>query len=70
MHLTGFAAIEFAEKQGLTLKKRADNIDGYESDLSIAEAEAIASEDESLVFLDVADNEYYSAPPTDFDPNR
>jgi hypothetical protein len=70
MRLTGFAAIEFAEKQSLRLKKRPDDIDGPREGLTIAEAEAIASEDESLIYLDVPDELYNNAPPTDFAPER
>jgi hypothetical protein len=70
MRLTGFAAIEFAEKQGLRLRKKPDDIDGPVEGLSIAEAEAIATEDESLIYLDVPDEVYENAPPTDFAPER
>jgi hypothetical protein len=70
MHLTGFAAIEFAEKHGLTLTKKANRVDGPRTGLSIAEAEAIAVEDEELIYLDVPDNVYANAPPTDFEPER
>jgi hypothetical protein len=70
MRLTGFAAIEFAEKQGLTLNKKTDDTDGPREGLTVAEAEAIASEDEDLIYLDVPENQYANAPPTDFDPER
>jgi len=62
MHLTGFDAIEFAEKAGLTLRKAATSIDDAAEGLSIAEAEAIADEDPELVWLDVAADEYYGEP--------
>ena len=39
MRLTGFAAIEYAEKEGLTLNKAQDRIDDGRSGLSVAEAE-------------------------------
>jgi hypothetical protein len=70
MRLTGFAAIEFAEKHSLTLSKKADDVDDAQTGLSIAEAEAIADEDEGLIYLDVPDAEYANAPPTDFNPER
>ncbi len=70
MRLTGFDAIEFAEKHGLRLTRKADRIDEYRSGLTIAEAEAIADEDEDLIFLDIPDEEYANAPPTDFAPER
>jgi len=70
MRLTGFAAIEFAEKQNLPLLKKGDHIDQTEGGLTIAEAEAIAAEDENLIYLDVPDELYYEAPPTSFEPER
>src|SRR6476659_2792116 len=62
MRLTGFAAIEYAEQEGLTLKRYADNIDESASGLSIAEAEAIAVEDPDLIWLEVPEEEYYGEP--------
>jgi len=70
MRLTGFAAIEYAEKQGLPLNKHPDSITGPRTGLTVAEAEAIASEDASLIWLEVDEQEYYSGPPTDFEPER
>lgn len=70
MRLTGFAAIEFAEKHNLTLKKHGDRVDGPDRGLTVAEAEAIADEDESLIYLDVADHEYETAAPTSYEPDR
>jgi hypothetical protein len=70
MRLTGFAAIEFAEKYNLKVNKLGDNVDEPATGLSIAEAEAIADEDESLVYLDIPDEEYYNSPPSSFAPDR
>jgi hypothetical protein len=70
MRLRGFAAIEFAEKQGLRLNKRPDDIDGPVENLTVAEAEALATDDESLIYLDVSDAEYANAPPTNYRPDR
>ncbi len=70
MRLKGFDAIEYAEKQGLSLNKHPDSINGPRNGLSPAEAEAIAVDDPDLIWLDVDDEEYYSAPPTDFEPDR
>jgi hypothetical protein len=70
MRLTGFAAIEFAEKHNLRLSKHTDPVDGPVAGLTVAEAEAIADVDEGLIYLDVSDQEYYEAPPTSFDPDR
>jgi hypothetical protein len=60
MRLTGFEAIEYAEKAGLRLQKSSDSIDGPAADLTVAEAEAIASDDPELIWLDVPEGEYYS----------
>src|SRR5438477_5519510 len=62
MRLTGFEAIEFAEKQGLTLHKSAGSIDEGADALSIAEAEAIADDDPDAIWLDVPADEYYGEP--------
>jgi len=70
MHLTGYAAIEFAEKHNLRLTKHADAIDGPAPSLTVAEAEALASEDENLVYLDIPDDDYYEAAPSSFEPDR
>lgn len=70
MRLTGFAAIEFAEKHNLRLNKHGDQVDGPVEGLTVAEAEAIADEDEGLIYLDVSDREYDEAPPTSYRPDR
>jgi hypothetical protein len=62
MRLTGFEAIEFAERAGLTLHKDADSIDDGAEALSIAEAEAIADGDPDLIWLEISDDEYYGQP--------
>lgn len=67
MRLTGFEAIEFAEKAGVTLNKAADNIDSPAAGLSIAEAEAIADDRPELIWLDVNADEYYG-PPRNMEP--
>ena len=59
MRLKGFAAIEYAEKEGLKLNKAADKIDQHQTGLSIAEAEAIATEDPELIWVDVPREEYF-----------
>ena len=70
MRLTGFAAIEFAEKHNLPLSKHGDAVDEPASGLTVAEAEAIAEDDEDLIYLDVPDQEYATAPPSSFEPDR
>jgi hypothetical protein len=69
MRLTGFDAIEYAEKEGLTLNKAADAVDEEVSGLSIAEAEAIATEDPDLIWLNVAEDDYYGER-TNMEPQR
>ncbi|MBX9583030.1 MAG: hypothetical protein K2X87_22215 [Gemmataceae bacterium] len=70
MRLTGFEAIEFAERHNLPLKKHGDPVDGPARDLSVAEAEALADGDEGLVYLDVPDDQYRDAAPASFQPDR
>jgi len=59
MRLTGFEAITYAEKEGLTLNKHPDALDGPRTGLSIAEAEALATDDPDLIWLEVAEAAYY-----------
>jgi hypothetical protein len=70
MRLTGFAAIEYAEKQGLSLNKHPDSINGPRVGLNIGEAEAIADEDPDLIWLDISEEDYYSGQPSDYEPER
>ena len=69
MRLTGFEAIEYAEKAGLTLHKHPDSVEGPRVELSVAEAEAIAEDTPELIWLDVPDAEYY-APTENVEPGR
>src|SRR5262245_31872874 len=62
MRLIGFEAIEYAERAGLTLHKKADRIDEGARELSVAEAEAIADSDPDLIWLEVPSDEYYGQP--------
>jgi hypothetical protein len=59
MRLTGFEAIEYAEKEGLKLAKHPDSIDGPRMELTVAEAEALATDDPELIWLEVPDDQYY-----------
>jgi hypothetical protein len=59
MRLTGFDAIAYAEREGFLLNKAPDHIDAGRSGLSVAEAEAIATEDPALIWVEVPDDEYY-----------
>jgi len=70
IRLTGFEAIEYAEKQGLTLNKHPDPIMGPRVGLNVGDAEAIADEDPDLIWLDVATEDYYSGPPSNYEPER
>lgn len=51
--LTGHAAIAYARREGVSLAKRTDPTEGARDGLSVEEAEAIAAEDPSLVWLEV-----------------
>jgi hypothetical protein len=70
MRLSGYSAIEYAEKHNLSLNKHGDAVDEPASGLTVAEAEAIADDDEDLIYLDVPDGEYAAAPPSSFEPDR
>lgn len=50
--LTGHEAIEHATKHGLTLSKYADPVDDARNGLTVEEAEEIADEDPSLIWID------------------
>lgn len=62
MRLTGFEAIEYAEQEGLRLSKDADSVDPGASNLSVAEAKALATERPERIWLEVPDDEYYGEP--------
>jgi hypothetical protein len=62
MRLKGFDAIEYAEKEGLTLHKSAGHIDEAANGLTIPEAEAIADDDPDSIWLEVPDDEYFGEP--------
>lgn len=59
MRLTGFEAIEYAEKEALPLNKAADERDEAREGLTVAEAEAIATDDPDLIWIDVPEDRYY-----------
>jgi hypothetical protein len=57
MRLTGFDAIDYAERMGLTLNQPAScTSSGHR--ISISEAEAIAATDPQRIWLIVPDNAY------------
>jgi DnaK suppressor protein len=58
MRLTGFEAIEFAEREGFRLNKAGDSIDDAAKGLTIAEAEAIASDNPDLIWLEIPSDSY------------
>jgi|GEM_PF-776864 len=58
LRLTGFEAIEIAEKEGLKLNKLGDSIDEPAYGLTIAEAQAIASDNPELIWLEIAADNY------------
>jgi hypothetical protein len=67
MKLTGFDAIQFAEQEGLTLNKDADHIDGPATGLTIAEA--IATDQPELIWLEVSSDDYFGEP-KNMEPER
>lgn len=50
--LTGFAAIDFAERSGATLQKKAEPGAPACGDLTPAEARVIAARDPELIYID------------------
>ncbi len=59
MILRGFDAIEFAEKESLPLNKDEDPIDPPRTNLTIAEAQAIAADRPEVIWVEVDDAEYF-----------
>ena len=53
MIITGQAAIDHAESQNLTLNKYADPIEEARAGLTVEEAEEVAREDASLIWINV-----------------
>jgi hypothetical protein len=53
MRLEGYAAIEFAQANNLTLNKYADPIEDAREGLTPEEATDVAREDERLIWIDV-----------------
>jgi hypothetical protein len=70
MRLKGFDAIVYAEEQGLPLNRFPGPTNEARTGLSVAEAEAIATDDEDLIYLDVPDAEYEVPPPGTYEPER
>ena len=69
MKIIGFDAIEFAEREGLPLNKKADRIDPPATGLTVAEAEAIAADRPELIWIDVPEGDYFGEP-KNMEPNR
>ena len=53
VRLTGWTAIEVAERGGQVLSKHADPTEGARSGLTVGDARAVADEDPSLIYLDL-----------------
>ena len=51
--LTGFEAIDYAERHDLLLSKYNDPIESAREDLTVDEAHEIAWEDPGLIYLEV-----------------
>lgn len=47
------------ERAGISLNKEADRIDSAATNLTVAEAEAIAVDRPDLIWIEVRDDEYY-----------
>ena len=69
MKLTGFEAIEYAQQEGFALNKLADRIDGPAIGLTVAEAEAIATDRPELIWIEVLESDYYGEP-KNMEPDR
>jgi hypothetical protein len=52
--LTGIEAIDYARENDLTLNKYADPTEEARTGLSIEEAEEVATEDPSLIWIEIA----------------
>lgn len=55
--IKGYEAIEFAERNGLTLSKFADPVEGARDGLTVDEAREVAAEDPSLVYVEAQTEE-------------
>lgn len=51
--LTGHEALEWAEKNGLTLNKYADPTEEAREGLDVEEARKVAAEDPSLIYIEI-----------------
>lgn len=51
--LTGYAAIEYAEANSLTLNKYADPAEDAREGLGVDEARKVATEDPSLIYIEI-----------------
>lgn len=52
-HLSGYEAIEYAERCGLKLNKYNDPTEPAREGLTVEEAEQVADEDPGLIWIDV-----------------
>lgn len=58
MKLKGYEAITYAQNNDLTLSKYNDPIEDARDGLTLDEARKIASEDPSLIYIEVKNNDY------------
>lgn len=56
MKLTGTEAIKYAEKHGLALNKYTDPTEEAREGLTVEEAQAVAKEDPSLIWIAITDD--------------
>lgn len=59
MRLSGYGAIEYAERHGMELSKYSDPVEDAREGLTVEEAREIAREDPNLIHLDVEEMDYY-----------
>jgi hypothetical protein len=52
MTLSGYEAIEYAERHGLPLSKYNDPTEDAREGLTVAEARKVAAEDPGLIYID------------------
>lgn len=55
-----YEAIEIAEREGLTLSKYADPVEGAREGLTVEEARLVAREDPGLIYLPALDHVLYA----------
>lgn len=68
--LKAFAAIEYAEKNGLTLSKYNDDTEDAKDGLSVEDARKVAAEDPTLIYIEIEPTYTVVSARVCDDPNR